>query len=51
MSTPAVQGSGPLETNRQDPPETVEALLNRGEMEMVITRSGEILYIRQALDD
>ena len=39
------------EINRENPLDVLERLLNRGEMEVVTTSSGELLYILQSLDE
>jgi hypothetical protein len=51
MSTVVAPGSEPLKTDREDRRDVVEALVNRGEMEVVTTASGEILYILQSVDE
>jgi hypothetical protein len=51
MITGVAVGSEPPETEQEDLRDTVEILVNRGEIEVVTTPSGEILYIRQSLDD
>lgn len=51
MSTGVALGSEPLETDREDRRDVVEALVQRGEMEVVTAASGEILYILQSIDD
>jgi len=42
--------SEPLDTDRKDLRDAVKVLVNRGEMEVVTTSSGEVLYILQSLD-
>ena len=44
-------GSERLETDREGRRELVEDLTQRGELEVVTTASGEILYILQSLDE
>jgi hypothetical protein len=51
MSTVVPLGSERLETDREDLPDVVEVLVQRGEMEVVTTASGEILYILQSVDE
>jgi hypothetical protein len=51
MSTEVMVGSETPKADREDPLKAIEALVQRGEMEVVTTPSGEILYIRQAVDD
>jgi hypothetical protein len=51
MSTEVIVGSDAAEADREDPRKAMQALVQRGEMEVVTTPSGEILYIRQAVDD
>jgi hypothetical protein len=51
MSTGVALGSEPLETDREDRRDVMEALVQRGEMEVVTTASGEVLYILQSLDE
>ena len=41
----------PLKTDRETPPDVLERLLTRGEVEVVTTASGTILYIPQRLDE
>jgi len=51
MCTVLALGSEPLETDREDLPDVVEVLVNRGEMEVLTTSSGEVLYILQSIDE
>jgi hypothetical protein len=51
MGTGVIVGSAAPEVDRNVSRETLEALLDRGEMEIVTTPSGEILYIRQSVED
>jgi hypothetical protein len=51
MSTGLALGSEPLDTDREDLRDMVEVLVNRGEMEVLTTSSGEVLYILQSIDD
>jgi RNA 3'-terminal phosphate cyclase len=44
-------GSEQLETDPEDRRDVVEGLVQRGEIEVVTTASGEILYILQSLDE
>jgi hypothetical protein len=39
------------EIDRETPLEVLERLLHRGEMEVVTTSSGEVLYILQSRDE
>jgi len=43
--------SEPLDTDRKDLRDVVKVLVNRGELEVVTTSSGEVLYILQSLDE
>ena len=51
MITGVALGSEPLESDWEDRRDVVDALVNRGEMEVVTTSSGEVLYILQFLDE
>jgi hypothetical protein len=37
--------------DQDTPPDALERLLSRGEIEIVTAASGELLYIRQSLDE
>ncbi len=39
------------EIDQEKQPEVLERLLKRGELEMVTTSSGEVLYILQSVDE
>jgi hypothetical protein len=39
------------DVDRKPPPEMLQRLVKRGEMEVVTTASGEVLYILQSLDE
>ena len=51
MNTGVALGSEPLETDPEYRRDVVEAVVNRGEMKVVTTASGEILYILQSVDE
>jgi hypothetical protein len=51
MSTGIIVGSEAAETDREDSWKAIEVLIQRGEMEVVTTPLGEILYIPQIVDD
>jgi hypothetical protein len=51
MDGEALARNEPQESGRTDPPEGLKHLVNRGEMEVVTTASGEVLYIVQSLDE
>jgi hypothetical protein len=51
MTTELTRGSEALDANRDDLREVAQVLVERGEMEVVTTASGEILYIRQSIDE
>jgi len=51
MSTMVPLGSEPLETDWEDRRDVMEVLVQRSEMEVVTTASGEILYILQSVDE
>jgi hypothetical protein len=40
----------PQEMGQETPPDVLQRLVKRGEMEVVTTASGEVLYILQSLD-
>ena len=51
MSTGVTRWSEALDVDREDLREAVDVLVNRGEMEVVATASGEILFILQSLEE
>jgi len=51
MSLELVARTDSQEIARENPLEVLERLLHRGEMEVVTTSSGELLYILQSLDE
>jgi len=51
MTTDLTRGSKALDADRDDLQEVAQVLVERGEMEVVTTVFGEVLYIRQSLDE
>jgi len=51
MSVELAPRNDPQETDRDTPPNVLERLVERGEMEVVTAASGTILLIHQRLDE
>lgn len=51
MSAELAPPNDPQETDRETPPDVLERLVKRGEMEVVTAASGTILFIPQRLDE
>ena len=51
MTTEVRRGSEARDVDREDLREVAQVLVERGEMEVVTTVFGEVLYIRQSLDE
>ncbi len=50
MSAEIILASEAQDSDRVDLPELMQILVERGEMEVVTTALGEVLYIRQSVD-
>ena len=51
MSVKLAPRNDPQETDRETPPDVLERLVKRGEVEVVTAASGTILFIPQRLDE
>jgi len=51
MSGDSAPHDEPQKIDRETPPDVLERLVKRGEMEVVTAASGTILYIPQRLDE